>query len=372
MENWDLFYPIKIAKRYNNKKRSYLLVNMIQGKHIPVRPDMALNMYEVLGKKIKKKYPDAKLIIGFAETATALGFGTASAMGNDCTYLTTTRESSIANSDCILFYEEHSHAAEQKMYIRGFDLLLKRTKEVVFIDDEISTGKTLFNIINALKVRFNELENHKIIVGSILNRVTTERENDFKKHNIYFESIFRFSSNDNSLLQNGKELCAPSDEYYDKPGFLPKVSLMDFKNSRIQVNVRDYLNNCKQLGKIILNQLDFQGVAKFLVLGTEECMYPSIYIAKMIEKEYGIETYCHSTTRSPICIGNDSDYPFINGYMLHSFYDDNRITYIYNLSRYDAALIISDATEPSEQALKSFDSLLDSFKISKRFYVFGR
>ena len=29
---------IKIAKRQNNKKRNYLIVNKLQGKHIPVIP----------------------------------------------------------------------------------------------------------------------------------------------------------------------------------------------------------------------------------------------------------------------------------------------------------------------------------------------
>lgn len=49
MENWSLFYPIKIAKRYKNTKRSYLLVNCLQGKHMPVRPEKAMGLYKSLG-----------------------------------------------------------------------------------------------------------------------------------------------------------------------------------------------------------------------------------------------------------------------------------------------------------------------------------
>ena len=35
---------LRIAKRYNNPKRSYLLVNPLQAKHIPVSPAGALSV----------------------------------------------------------------------------------------------------------------------------------------------------------------------------------------------------------------------------------------------------------------------------------------------------------------------------------------
>ncbi|MDE7043793.1 MAG: phosphoribosyltransferase domain-containing protein, partial [Acetatifactor sp.] len=36
---------VKIAKRENNKKRNYLVVNPLQGKHIPVSPGMELQVF---------------------------------------------------------------------------------------------------------------------------------------------------------------------------------------------------------------------------------------------------------------------------------------------------------------------------------------
>lgn len=62
---------LRIAKRYNNPKRSYLLVNPLQAKHIPVSPAAALEMMGALGDQVAAKYPEARLVIGFAETATA-------------------------------------------------------------------------------------------------------------------------------------------------------------------------------------------------------------------------------------------------------------------------------------------------------------
>ena len=49
---------LTIAKRYNNNKRSYLLVNPLQGKHLAVSPAKALSMMESLGEKVKNKYPE--------------------------------------------------------------------------------------------------------------------------------------------------------------------------------------------------------------------------------------------------------------------------------------------------------------------------
>ena len=65
-----------LAKRNKNTKRQYLLVDPLQGKHLPVEPEKALEMFRTLGLELAEKYPDTRLIIGFAETATAVGAGT--------------------------------------------------------------------------------------------------------------------------------------------------------------------------------------------------------------------------------------------------------------------------------------------------------
>lgn len=40
---------LRIARRVNNSKRAYLLVNPLQGKHLPVSPQAALKMMQTLG-----------------------------------------------------------------------------------------------------------------------------------------------------------------------------------------------------------------------------------------------------------------------------------------------------------------------------------
>ena len=39
---------LRIAKRFHNRKRTYLLVNPLQAKHIPVSPTRALEMMDAL------------------------------------------------------------------------------------------------------------------------------------------------------------------------------------------------------------------------------------------------------------------------------------------------------------------------------------
>ena len=67
---------VRIAKRENNTKRKYLVVNRLQGKHIPVSPKNAFEMFDALAELVKEAYSGEQLLlVGFAETATAIGGG---------------------------------------------------------------------------------------------------------------------------------------------------------------------------------------------------------------------------------------------------------------------------------------------------------
>lgn len=51
---------VRIAKRENNTRRKYLVVNRLQGKHIPVSPKEALQMFRSLAELIKEAYPSGE------------------------------------------------------------------------------------------------------------------------------------------------------------------------------------------------------------------------------------------------------------------------------------------------------------------------
>ena len=162
---------LRIAKRVNNTRRSYLLVNRLQAKHIPVSPGRALEMMEQLGDLLAQKYPDTRLVIGFAETATAIGAAVASRFGDDCIYLHTTREALPEVERWVLFSEEHSHAVEQKLCGDRLTRWISASDSVLFVDDEISTGKTLINMMHQLRAQFPVLSGRRLAAASLLNRV---------------------------------------------------------------------------------------------------------------------------------------------------------------------------------------------------------
>ena len=63
-----------VARRENNTKRSYLVVNRLQAKHIPAKPGRTLELFDQLAQLVKREYGnETLLLIGFAETATAIG-----------------------------------------------------------------------------------------------------------------------------------------------------------------------------------------------------------------------------------------------------------------------------------------------------------
>ena len=136
---------VAIAKRENNPKRSYLVVNRLQGKHIPAVPAETFAMFQSLAAVCQKEYADTRvLVIGFAETATAIGVTVAVALGAD--YIQTTRED-IAGAEYLYFSEEHSHATEQRLVKEGLEAAIARAERILFVEDEVTTGRTILNII---------------------------------------------------------------------------------------------------------------------------------------------------------------------------------------------------------------------------------
>ena len=145
---------LRLAKRFHNTKRTYLLLDPLQGKHLAVSPSEAMELFHTLGRSIKSNYDKVKLVIGFAETATAIGMAVAEEMDDDCVYIHTTREDIPDVSSWIEFDEEHSHATDQKLDASNISKLIEDTECIVFVDDEISTGKTLINFIPNSRVYF--------------------------------------------------------------------------------------------------------------------------------------------------------------------------------------------------------------------------
>ncbi|MEJ3716545.1 phosphoribosyltransferase family protein [Paenibacillus polymyxa] len=199
-----------------NKKRSFLFVSKVLGKHIPVNPytsllsgaALAILLYKELvpqsGQQMDKlireavrglldsnyakeayeklmderlsfAFPEPIKFVGFAETATALGHSMYRLFDDGATYIHTTREDIPGLRPIIRFEEEHSHAVDHRCYALNEDAFAG-DGPIVLVDDEITTGKTTLNIIRDIQEHFPR---KKYVIASLLDWRTVSDEQAF-------------------------------------------------------------------------------------------------------------------------------------------------------------------------------------------------
>ncbi len=365
---------LRLARRWQNSKRSYLLINPLQAKHLPAHPAEALQMMNRLGRQAAAHYPQARLVIGFAETATAIGAALAACLPPDCFYLQTTREDAPPGHSWLNFQEEHSHAVEQRLCVDRLPAAIAATEQIIFVDDEISTGQTLLNIIAQLKDKLPGFADKELAAASVINRLTPDRERLWEQAGLNAEYLLR------PRPQDYERLVAdwPVEGAETPPVALSKTTDYTvwrtpepYLNTRFGVRIADYQQNC-QANTGYLADLLTRHIApdkRILLLGTEEFMYPAIILGAELAKRGYHEVFCQATTRSPIAISRVADYPIFSGWQLHSFYAAERPTFVYNLAHYDAVVILSDSQQEAAARLALAD--LQAITQTRLFFVHG-
>lgn len=364
---------LKIAKRINNNKRPYLLVNPLQAKHIPVSPTKALEMMTSLGELVAAKYSEARLVIGFAETATAIGAVVAKTISDDCLYIHTTREIVKEAQDYVLFTEEHSHATEQKIVADDLDRYFAETDTIVLVDDEFSTGKTLINMVNRLRSCYPTIVGKRIVAASIINRLSEENLKRWSDDGIESVCLLKLENTDYSPSIDSITVEAATTRIEDRNHTDKLVSILaqSLPDPRLGVVISDYYELCNRKMDLIKNNCHVRG-KKVLVLGTEECMLPALLIGKAIEDtKEASSVRCHATTRSPIGISRIPGYPIESGFHIASFYDLQRDTFIYNLRSYDVVIIITDASGAYNRGLYDLSMVLKDLGCKEIFCLAG-
>ncbi|MBR2215727.1 MAG: phosphoribosyltransferase domain-containing protein [Selenomonadaceae bacterium] len=348
-----------VAKRFNNQKRGYLLVNPLQGKHLPVNPGVALNMMRELGRKLAAVCGEARLVIAFAETATAIGAEVAAELSPEGAYITTTREP-LPEGSYLKFSEEHSHAVEQRLSVARLAEWLNKTPTVILLDDELSTGRTLRNMAQKLRTVFPRLKEKKLVAASIINRLTEENRRALTQEGIETVSLLTMPSEDYERALatiSVREALPPPPLSGEWQSISSAHPLPDFRQGIV---IGEYAAACQRLSEEIYASRQPVAAGKILVLGTEECMWPALrfgqYLTAKVPKA---QIFCHATTRSPIGLSEASDYPITSGYLLPGFYAASRHTYIYNLAAYDQVYILTDAHPPNKEAMAALAAALN-------------
>jgi adenine/guanine phosphoribosyltransferase-like PRPP-binding protein len=352
--SYDISEIISIAQRENNTKRNYVIVNYLQAKHIPVFPGYPLDLFTQLGKELYEHYCHENVtIIGFAETATAIGAAIAACFGGKTPYIHTTREN-IQNCENIVdFVEEHSHATEQRLFCRYSDEFIKKAERIIFVDDEITTGKTVLNFISALSEKRVTSTNTKFAVASIVNGMDNSSADVYKTKDIACHYLIKIKYDQqnstpvnlyDSTLKNKGTVC-------NKRHGIDIYPIHGKVDPRKGVTIGEYENACENLASKVIDILRNHVAPdqSVLILGTEEFMYPSVFAANRISAILNVRNIkVHATTRSPIIPYINETYPIKSRFELNSLYDNNRRTFIYNLDYYDVVAILTDAEEASE------------------------
>lgn len=364
-----------------NKKRSFLFVSKVLGKHIPSDPKNILNIgYLLFSLYIKEiynddiafnnalnliekneyenlelledieKYPidESTLVITFAETATALGHTFFNNFKGNIEFIHTTRENLKSDFDRINFKEEHSHATDQILYPINLDYSDGYSK-VLLIDDEFTTGRTCLNIIREIH---KVIKVKKYVLISILDWRSKEDIDVLKELEKEIDCEIECIS-----IIKGDFHIEHKEQAKEESLVINQDKLEDF--NIISLDFKKYINSeekyCKYTGRFGLSPKDqeelielikengkqlkkYRKYSKTLVLGTGEFMY----IPLLLAAEMGDGVFYHSTTRSPICDNKSQGYPIQSKYPYVNPYDLETINYIYNIEKglYDEIYIM--------------------------------
>jgi hypothetical protein len=288
-----------------NKKRGFLFVSKILGKHIPVKPSEMRKSYDVLAREIGRSDSNA-VVIGMSETAVGLGGGVADSIcnigeGGKVIFQHTTRHLLKGQKRWFEIDESHSHATSHIIYQPSpiVKMEMENAETLVLVDDEISTGRTLLQLSCGYLQKLPNIKKLHLVallswqddeMEAMFARKVTKFcvENDITVPEIVFNALakgsFSFEVNENfeSFLP------ASTDTFLEDERSLTSLGR---KGIIMPLVIED---------KDVSDILDNIGTEKCLaVVGTGEHLFEPFLIAEEIEKR-GYETLFQSTTRSPI------------------------------------------------------------------------
>jgi hypothetical protein len=316
-----------------SRKRGFLIVSKVLGKHVPVRPSQMDRVHRLLARKVAAAEGPV-VLVALAETATGLGHGIFERLLHltgraDVLFLHTTRYR-LGRPPAITFDESHSHATEHLLYepVDAEDVRLFRTaRTLLLVDDEISTGRTLVNLARAYRRVNPQLRSVRLV--SITDWLGADRRAEIGEEvglPVGFDHVLRGT------------FTFTEDPAFD-PGLVPDVTGRgEAKDAYLPLNV-GRLGLRRRLEPDLDALLAGAGVRegeRMLVLGTGEFAHLPYRLALRLE-EAGGDVWYQSTTRSPVLVGGDvaSAVEFVDNY------HDGIPNYVYNVAgrRYDRILV---------------------------------
>jgi hypothetical protein len=312
--SWEIDDLCTFAAR-KNQRRGFLIISRVLGRHLPARPSIISAASDDLAALIPGNLDGPVLFIGMAETAISLGQAVHNRWRrlhdrDDSLYLHSTRQQ-LKSEPFLRFSEPHSHACSHLLYApdtKVWPRWLDRVRSLVLVDDEVTTGCTLSNLVTSLAPHLPKLERTEVAVltdwscGKYLQDMPhPARASSLLEGELVWEAL---PDLDPPLLGSTGQL--------------------------------GHLDQRRNLGRLGSNGIafDFTKVSKELstdkamplhVIGTGELHYPALLLAEWLEQE-GYDVFLQGTTRSPARIGGEISAALI----LSDNYGTGVPNYLYN------------------------------------------
>lgn len=369
-----------VARR-RNPKRSALFVSKVLAKHVPVAPSIAALAGLALGLEVATalgvgdRVPDdlagglvdpeaaraivddlraggraggpaaasdpaaQPLVLGFAETATSLGHLVRDALGGRL-LLTTRLEA--GHVPLATFEEEHSHATAHRV-LHDDPTVLDGGAPVVLVDDELTTGRTALNTIEALHRRAPR--SHYVVAGLLDWRdpeAVAAAEATARRLDATIEVVALLRGRVHAGLIDPTP--PPPDPPPDPPGRSSEVV-----RSRVRLHRASGRHGWDpahqavfeaELPGLAARVADELGGSRVLCLGTEELMYLPIRLGEHLGDQARVQT----TTRSPAVAADVDGYPLRHRRSFEHPGDPGRPSYVYNVppGSYDDVVVLVD------------------------------
>jgi adenine/guanine phosphoribosyltransferase-like PRPP-binding protein len=337
-----------------NPKRAHLLVSGVLGKHVPADPRTVHGAGLRLGRAVAARLAEpAGLVVGFAETATGLGHCVAEALGAD--YLHSTRRPVPGVRAVAEFDEPHSHATGH-LLLPEVPELLTRPEPLVLVDDELSTGVTALNTIAQLQ---RLAPRSRYVLAALVDvRPAAARE-------VIAAAATRLGTRIEVVALSSGALSWPERFPAAAAAFVAARSHRSPAGPppRGAVLTAPVTWTGRDGGRHGFTAADQRAAAaaardqaaalsarlagpRVLVLGTEELIYAPLLIALELAGVPGVQVRMSSTTRSPVLVLDEPDYP-IRTAVHFTAPDGTGERYAYNVvDGFDDIVVVSDTAVP--------------------------
>jgi len=337
-DDLKVFQRIAAVVDRNNPRRRHLILSKVTGKHVAASPDdmtlwgNRLTSLIAAHLSLSVAAQDRVGVVGFAETATGLAAQVAEGLGAGILAQSTRDSEGLGNP--LRFSEVHSHGPT--IFIsRQAIARLAHVQHIVIVDDELTTGNTLLNLIGLLRGRGLQ---QPITAACLVDARPANHRDRFSQ----IEATANWEPTTVVALCRAviREVGLPSDP----------LSPLSVHNTQDQIeqsappNVQGVFTSAvpipdtrygvglsriapfQALESLGENLRTDHGWANLLVLGLEEEVFPAYLLSRALRADV------QCTTRSPIRCQTVGSYPIRSAAMCSSVIDTNEKAFLYNVS----------------------------------------